>query len=120
MAIGTLQLFGIHSKVGYARHFVKLAKDLFVLLKKSELLKKAKERDIVQGSIKKTLADFKEQFQEKEHIAKILATITNEELIEIMTLEKEIAGDETLLDDAIKALPPESRRKLAELERRFL
>ena len=38
MAIGTLQLFGIHSKVGYARHFVKLAKDLFALLKDSEYM----------------------------------------------------------------------------------
>ena len=119
MGIGTLKLFGIHSKVGYARHFVKLARDLLVLLEQSELLKEAKQTDIEQGDIKKALDDFKKQFKSEADIEDILATITNEELIEIMTLEKEIAGDETLLDDAINALPAASKAKLEELEQRF-
>ena len=119
MAIGTLKLFGIHSKVGYARHFVRLALELLELLKDSELLEEAKKTDILKGSIEKTLDDFKKQFKKKQHIEGILETITNEELIEIIRLEKEIAEDETLLDDAIKALPPESKAKLVELERKF-
>jgi len=119
MAIGTLKLFGIHSKVGYARHFVRLALELLEILKDSELLEEAKKTDILKGSIEKTLDDFKKQFRKKQHIEGILETITNEELIEIIRLEKEIAEDETLLDDAIKALPPESQAKLAELEKRF-
>jgi len=119
MGIGTLKLFGIHSKVGYARHFVRLALELLELLKGSELLEEAKKTDILKGAIEKTLDDFREQFKKKQHIEGILETITNEELIEIMTLEKEIAGDEKLLDDAINALPAQSKAKLAELEIRF-